>query len=326
MGLTMVLCFSLVVEALQFNVQQLAKVSQSRSCPRRDGPFGVTRRTARTIRGAFFETAAPPPTAVDDGAAARGDAAKRAVDVATRASEALRDGYRDNRMKASSRVVLAMVSPKNNAAALTAAQFAASVLRHEAHYAPLLRFDALKTASVLVARDGSTATVRADLLDARGARTGVAVWSLSATAGAAPANWLIDAVLVQDDRAEASVADEPADTGRREGDAADGESCALVDDDDDDDDAQLWASMKSPLWVAKTVLNALRRVDEPHANAGADVAIRYCSSGNPTSRLPPEIFRGYLDDDAYPYAVLTRWIDMRPDGDIIFDNVSLLKT
>ena len=43
------------------------------------------------------------------------------------------------------------------------------------------------------------------------------------------------------------------------------------------------------------------------------------SKDNPSHKLTPELFRTYLEDDDYPYRVLTRWQDMRPD-DVVFDD------
>ena len=67
------------------------------------------------------------------------------------------------------------------------------------------------------------------------------------------------------------------------------------------------------------MLGALRRVDEPTKNHGCAVALNFVSKNNPSHKLTPELFRTYLDDEAYPYGVLTRWRDMRPNG-VDFDD------
>jgi len=33
-----------------------------------------------------------------------------------------------------------------------------------------------------------------------------------------------------------------------------------------------------------------------------------------------EIFRSYLDDASYPYGILTRWTEMRPEEPLFFDD------
>ena len=104
---------------------------------------------------------------------------------------------------------------------------------------------------------------------------------------------------------------------------ADDEAEAADEGDDGSENASSSKSMAritSPRWVCAQVLNALRKVDEPHKNAGCECAISFCSEENPSASLTPEIFRSYLDDENYPYGVLTRWIEMRPDAEVIFDD------
>lgn len=106
------------------------------------------------------------------------------------------------------------------------------------------------------------------------------VWKLSRTSK----DWLIDAITVM-------PTEEPTDT-----------------------------TVSSPRWVVSRVLNALRHVDDPITNAGCDVALSFVSSDNPSSSVTRDIFRSYLDDDSYPYGVLTRWTDIQHDTDVQFDD------
>merc|ERR1711991_99614 len=77
--------------------------------------------------------------------------------------------------------------------------------------------------------------------------------------------------------------------------------------------ATSFGALTSPRWVAKTVLSALRTIDEPERNHGSGVALTFVSTKNPAHKLTPELFRKYIDDESYPYGVLKRWLEMNPE-------------
>merc|ERR1712091_687665 len=83
--------------------------------------------------------------------------------------------------------------------------------------------------------------------------------------------------------------------------------------------ATSFGALTSPRWVAKTVLSALRTIDEPEPNHGSGVALTFVSTQNPAHKLTPELFRKYIDDESYPYGVLKRWLEMNPE-DVTFDD------
>lgn len=66
--------------------------------------------------------------------------------------------------------------------------------------------------------------------------------------------------------------------------------------------------LESPRQVVDTVMNALRKMDEPYDLHGAVVATRYCSPRNRASELSPQVFAGYLEDTWY--SVLKEWEEM----------------
>lgn len=206
---------------------------------------------------------------------------------------ALRDGAQSSDSEAlveACEVMKMSVSSSNNAAKMSASDLACSILSHEDVYGPLLNFDEIN--SVEVDFDGYFATAVSSL-SSPGLSTDV-VWSLSV---GEDESWKIDGVSVQKP--------EKAEGG--------------------DDDFSPGA-LSSPKWVAKTVLEALRHIDEPGKNAGADVALSFVSSHNPSSHLTRELFRSYLDDEDYPYGILTRWTEMIQDSDVLFDDEARPKT
>ena len=222
--------------------------------------------------------------------------------VAREAATLLRDGSRDDDLVAASARVLELVSPSNNANALTPRSFARSVDDHRQHYGPLLTFDAIAASSAAVSRDGMRATVRTGLSGAAGYLIATAVWSLSLDDDR---GWLVDAVLVQPEDAPPAPAPPKL--------AEDPQPSAVP------GDGASFGALTSPRWVAKTVLNALRHVDDPTKNHGCGVALKFVSRANPSHALTPELFRTYLFDDDYPYRVLTRWLSMDPE-DVDFDD------
>ena len=60
--------------------------------------------------------------------------------------------------------------------------------------------------------------------------------------------------------------------------------------------------------VVETVMQALRKPDDPYPLHGAEVAIRYCSPTNRASQLSPQSFAQYLREPWY--AILTEWDEM----------------
>lgn len=215
-----------------------------------------------------------------------------ASELVRRVATALRDGERTGSLVEACRLLKRCVSNGNNAAKLSAEELAASIEQHRDVYQPLLEFDSV-AATRIEEMDRESATVVSSLASASGQVSDV-VWSLSL----GDKRWMIDAVSVTPPPDEADACDE----------------------------FSSMAALTSPKWVAQTVLNALRRVDEPDKNAGCDVALSFVSSDNPSSSLTREIFRSYLDDDAYPYGILTRWTEMRLDADVLFDNDQNPKT
>ena len=63
-----------------------------------------------------------------------------------------------------------------------------------------------------------------------------------------------------------------------------------------------------PSKVVETVMQALRKPDDPYPLHGAEVAIRYCSPTNRASQLSPQSFAQYLREPWY--AILTEWDEM----------------
>mmetsp|Transcript_19663 Transcript_19663/g.58490 ORF Transcript_19663/g.58490 Transcript_19663/m.58490 type:complete len:338 (-) Transcript_19663:365-1378(-) len=257
----------------------------------------------------------PSPCASSAAAAEASEGTKpgdAAAAVVAAAAELLRDGNRGGDLVGASKRVLELVSPKNNAINLSPSAFAQSIETHKAHYGPLLTFGDLDVRSADVAKDGARCTVRTGLRSPGGALLGTAVWTCSLDGGR---GWLIDAVLVQPE-AEAPPAEVPAKreaperAPEREPVARPNPLAA--------EGAASFGALTSPRWVAKTVLSALRAIDEPERNHGCGVALTFVSKDNPAHKLTPELFRTYIDDDDYPYGVLKRWLEMTPE-DVIFD-------
>jgi len=215
-------------------------------------------------------------------AAVADETEREATELVSRVATALRDGEREGALVEACAVLKSAVSASNNAAKLSAAELASSLEEHRDVYAPLLEFERVEATSVEV--DDYAATVVSSLAAASGIVTDV-VWALSL----GERGWRIDGVSVKPTA-------------------------------DLDDDAASMAALTSPRWVASTVLDALRRVDEPDENAGCDVALSFVSHTNPSASLTREIFRSYLDDDDYPYGILTRWTEIRHDADVLFDD------
>ena len=147
---------------------------------------------------------------------------------------------------------------------------------------------------------------------------GTAVWTLSRHDD----RWLIDAVLVQPAGEAATVERAPSPPPKkkkkpveekpqkekpkeREPVAQQNPLAAAG--------ATSFGALTSPRWVAKTVLSALRTIDEPEQNHGSGVALTFVSTKNPAHKLTPELFRKYIDDESYPYGVLKRWLEMNPE-------------
>ena len=186
--------------------------------------------------------------------------------VVQRAAEALRDGWRQVDLPSGAAAFQTLVSTENNASELSPTELAAAIERHRSIYGPLLAFDQVTEVSVTVESTNSAIATTRLVGDGE---SSIVSWTLSRNDRG---QWLIDDVgLIQ--------ADAPLDL---------------------DLDA---AFTPSPSWVAHTVLNALRKVDEPDPNHGCDVALSYVSDDNPSSSLTREIFRSYLDDENYPYVV-----------------------
>ena len=59
------------------------------------------------------------------------------------------------------------------------------------------------------------------------------------------------------------------------------------------------AASETPADVVRTVMEAVRSINEPYALHGAEVAIRYCSPTNRARRLTPQAFAQYLDEPWY---------------------------
>ena len=70
---------------------------------------------------------------------------------------------------------------------------------------------------------------------------------------------------------------------------------------------------RSPARVVQTVMDALRKPDEPYPLHGAEVAIRYCSPTNRASQLSPQSFATYLREPWYK--ILTEWDEMELDDE-----------
>jgi len=68
-------------------------------------------------------------------------------------------------------------------------------------------------------------------------------------------------------------------------------------------------TLEGPRQVVSTVMEALRRMDEPYPFHGAELAMHYCSPTNPASTLSPEGFARYLDEPWY--SPLISWDELR---------------
>ena len=148
---------------------------------------------------------------------------------------------------------------------------------HRAHYGPLLTWQALELKSQDTSKDGQRCVVRT-LLAGATSPLGTAVWTLSRHDD----RWLIDAVLVQPAGEAATVearrvhrrrrrrnlwkSRRPHQKNRRNENQWPSRSISRRRRD------VLWRAHKSPRWVAKTVLSALRTIDEPEQNHGSGVA------------------------------------------------------
>ena len=263
------------------------------------------------------------PTLLHAAAASSDDDGAEAV--VREAARLLRDGHRDDKLIKASKQILTLVSPKNNAVNLNANAFARSVETHRAHYGPLLTWQALELKSQDTSKDGQRCVVRT-LLEGAASQLGTAVWTLSRHDD----RWLIDAVLVQPAGEAATVERAPSPPPKkkkkpveeapepppekpkeREPVAQQNPLAAAG--------ATSFGALTSPRWVAKTVLSALRTIDEPEPNHGSGVALTFVSTQNPAHKLTPELFRKYIDDESYPYGVLKRWLEMNPE-DVTFDD------
>jgi hypothetical protein len=244
--------------------------------------------------------------------------------VVKEAARLLRDGHRDDALVRASKQILELVSPQNNAATLNANAFARSVETHRAHYGPLLTWHAFDVTSCDTSKDGLRCVVRCVLAGDAARQLGTAVWTLSRH----DERWLIDAVLVQP--ASEAAALEPVVAAKPPPPTMKEKLQAAVDAPPPEREpvakpnplagagATSFGALTSPRWVAKTVLSALRTIDDPAPNHGSTVALTFVSQKNPASKLTPELFRKYIDDETYPYGVLTRWVDMEPDQ-VTFD-------
>ena len=249
--------------------------------------------------------------------------------VVREAARLLRDGHRDDKLIKASKQILTLVSPKNNAVNLNANAFARSVETHRAHYGPLLTWQALELKSQDTSKDGQRCVVRT-LLEGATSPLGTAVWTLSRHDDAV-LRWLIDAVLVLKEKpqpaGEAATVERapspppkkkkkwkrrrrPQEKPKEREPVAQQNPLAAA-------GATSFGALTSPRWVAKTVLSALRTIDEPEQNHGSGVALTFVSTKNPAHKLTPELFRKYIDDESYPYGVLKRWLEMNPE-DVTF--------
>jgi hypothetical protein len=65
------------------------------------------------------------------------------------------------------------------------------------------------------------------------------------------------------------------------------------------------APPETPGGVVLTIMNAIRKLNEPYPLHGCEVAIRYCSPSNRASRLSPQSFAQYLNEPWY--RILVEW-------------------
>ena len=264
------------------------------------------------------------PTLLHAAAASTDDDGAEAV--VREAARLLRDGHRDDKLIKASKQILTLVSPKNNAVNLNANAFARSVETHRAHYGPLLTYQSLELKSRDTSKDGQRCVVRT-LLEGAASQLGTAVWTLSRHEG----RWLIDAVLVQPAGEAATVERAPSPPPKKKKKVEEAAPEAPPPEKPKEREpvaqqnplaaagATSFGALTSPRWVAKTVLSALRTIDEPEPNHGSGVALTFVSTQNPAHKLTPELFRKYIDDESYPYGVLKRWLEMNPE-DVTFDD------